>query len=248
MKGMTRPRDVSWPQCRFGGLDMDVHWAPSADLAGNPPAIPKRFGWVIQGMSTGPDPVFDEDLGDFPEAAILPTRGALVPEWLLIVPRKPYLSVAKASFEDRRNFVAIADTVSNKIADRAAECILFEHGPSSYGSEAGCGVDQAHLHVVGGAQGFMNRVLRETADLSWSEADYTDPWRALTPGVDYLVLRDGTRALSTPVSNPTSQRLRRAIARALSRGAEWDYRKFPHEANASRTLEMFRGAFGRPRT
>lgn len=46
-----------------------------------------RFAWVADGHRTGPDPVFDQDLANSDYAAVIPTKGALIPEWLLVVPR-----------------------------------------------------------------------------------------------------------------------------------------------------------------
>jgi len=202
-----------------------------------------RFAWILQGDSRGPDDTFDEDLADFADAAVIPTRGALVSEWLLIVPRKPCLSIAELSAPDRARLIAISDTLSARVSTLVGSSVTFEHGPGRRGSVVGCGVDQAHLHVVGGRAEMFDRLIEAVDDEAWSVADHADPWRSIAVGADYLMVRDHERAVRALTDGTTSQRLRRAIALMLGREKEWDYRSHPHEANARRTKEIFRGAF-----
>lgn len=202
-----------------------------------------RFAWILDGMSRGPDDVFDEDLGHFTEAAVIPTRGAVVPEWLLVVPRAPCLSVAEVDFTARVRLLAVADKVSAGMSAQAGAFVMFEHGPGHPRTAAGCGVDQAHLHVVGGASDLLDRLSKLVGEAEWSAVDHADPWSTVPPGSDYLMIRDKDRAFRALVGSPISQRLRRAVADALGRGQEWDYRLYPNSSNARQTKEIFRGAF-----
>lgn len=206
------------------------------------PSPPSRFAWVLRGASCGPDEAFDEDLARYPEAAVIPTRGALVPSWLLVVPRKACLSVAELDVNERARLLSIAEEVSIQVTARAGACVAFEHGPGRRGTAAGCGVDQAHLHVVGGAPDLLDRLIERVSE-NWSAADHADPWSAVPTGSDYLMIRDQGRAVRALMASPTSQRLRRALANALGIEQEWDYRSHPNAPNARRTKEMFRGAF-----
>lgn len=204
---------------------------------------PVRFGWILQGASRGPDDTFDEDLAGFAEAAVIPTRGALVSEWMLIVPRKPCLSVAELAAPDRARLLNVSDAVSAQVSARVRTAVTFEHGPRRRGSATGCGVDQAHLHVVGGVPDLLDRLIEAISEVSWSVADYSDPWSSIPVDSDYLMIRDRQRAVRALMDSPTSQLLRRGIARIIGREREWDYRSYPQEANARRTKEIFRGAF-----
>jgi diadenosine tetraphosphate (Ap4A) HIT family hydrolase len=207
------------------------------------PVPPTRFAWILRGESNGPDEAFDEDLGHYAEAAVIPTRGALVAEWLLIVPRTPCFSVAELDGHRRSHLLAIADDVSARMSARAGAAVMFEHGARCSGTASGCGVDQAHLHVVGGAPDLLNRIIGRVGEVAWSAVDRADPWLAAPPDADYLMVRDHERAVRALVRDPTSQRLRRALADALGRGHEWDYRSHPNASNARRTKEIFRSAF-----
>jgi ATP adenylyltransferase len=206
------------------------------------PRVPTRFGWILKGESHGPDKAFDEDLAGYTDAAVIPTRGAIVPDWLLIVPRVPCSSFADLDAGSRRRILTIANRVSGQISPTDT-AVMFEHGARQAGSASGCGVDQAHLHVVGGEANLLSRIIAHVKELEWSVIDSADPWSDLPYNIDYLVVRSRERAMRALVHHPTSQRLRRALASALNRGDEWDYRAHPNALNANRTIEMFRGVF-----
>ena len=207
------------------------------------PVAQNRFDWVIRGLSSGPDNLFDEDLAAYDVAAIIPTLGAIVAEWLLVVPRTPCLSIAELDRANRESLLATADDVAARVSTWTEAWVTFEHGPGRKGSAIGCGVDQAHLHVVGGTLDLLDRLIEQVTELEWSAVDHSDPWSDIPTGSDYLVIRDRRRAFRALLSTPTSQRMRRALADTLGRRSEWDYRSHPNVANASRTKEMFRGAF-----
>ena len=207
------------------------------------PVLPSRFSWILHGASKGPDDVFDEDLATYPEAAVIPTRGALIAEWLLVVPRTPCLSLAELDGPERARLLAIADDVSSRVSALTGAFVTFEHGPGRRGTAAACGVDQAHLHVVGGAPDLLDRLVERVDDVAWSAVKHADPWSAILRGSDYLMVRDRGRAVRALVNRSTSQRMRQAMADVLGRASEWDYRSHPNVLNGHRTKEMFRGAF-----
>lgn len=213
-----------------------------------PLALQTRFDWILQGAPHGPDDAFDEDLASYAEAAVIPTRGALVAGWLLVVPRTPSLSVAELKQPDRVRLLAIADEASARMSAQVGTSVMFEHGPRRAGTAAGCGVDQAHLHVVGGAPHLLDNLVEQVGEVEWSGVDRADPWATVPPGSDYLMIRSRDRAVRAIVDDPTPQRLRRALAEVLGRGHEWDYRSHPNVSNARRTKEIFSGAFADART
>jgi len=53
----------------------------------------------------------------------------------------------------------------------------------------------------------------------------------------------GQRAWVAPIQLPTSQFLRRKVAKFLHRPGDWDYRQHPNVENAKRTAELFSSAF-----
>jgi diadenosine tetraphosphate (Ap4A) HIT family hydrolase len=79
----------------------------------------------------------------------LPSVGAMVEGWLLIAPKKRYLS--SCSMENNRisELESFMEKVGSKIENAYSGYVsFFEHGPYDKGSTTGCGVDYAHIHCV----------------------------------------------------------------------------------------------------
>src|ERR1700722_18254647 len=107
-----------------------------------------RFSWLFSGLTSGPDPSFDRDLSSHAQYAVVPSKGSLVPGWLLVIPRKEILSLSNLSQSERRELVETVQKYDERIKDFARSTFFFEHGPSKQRLPVGCGVDQAHLHAV----------------------------------------------------------------------------------------------------
>jgi ATP adenylyltransferase len=203
----------------------------------------RRFSWVLAGAHLGPDPNFDIDLAQLQSVAVIPTRGALTPEWLLVVPRQPCLSVAELAPAARRDVMRCAQLAANAVANVAGSAVLFEHGAGKPRSPNGCGVDQAHLHVVGLPPDFAYFTKKGTSNLAWVAADWRDPWKNLVRGSDYILMSVAEIAWVATIQTPTSQLLRRKVAEFLHMPDDWDYRQHPNVENAKRTTELFSRAF-----
>lgn len=80
---------------------------------------------------------------------VVPTRGSIVKGWLLVVPKRHFPCVGAFAPDLREEFNDVRATVSSVVKAKYGSVIQFEHGPVGVGHPAGCGVDHAHLHVVG---------------------------------------------------------------------------------------------------
>ena len=92
--------------------------------------------------------LWDTPLFESESFVALPTVGALVEGWLLIVPKTPTLAFAHVSglrFLELENFLK---EVVPAIESNYGPVSVFEHGPCAVNSTIGCGVDYAHLHLV----------------------------------------------------------------------------------------------------
>ena len=217
-----------------------VDFATLAPLATGNGAGRRRFAWVTAGHRAGPDRIFDCDLGNAEHAAVVPTVGAIIPEWLLVVPRVEALSAAELPVRSRHDVLRVAHQVAGRVREVAGASVVFEHGAGRAGSLGGCGVDQAHLHVVGLGGDFVQSVLGGgSASLTWTPADPQDPWSAIPKGADYLLIMQDGRAWTALTQDPVSQFMRRRIASFVGFPGEWDYRRYPHADNAERTKSIF---------
>ena len=172
----------------------------------------------------------------------IPTVGALVAGWLLVVPRTPALSFAslpEASFPELNRF--LVDIVSI-LQPNYGPVALFEHGPSVVGDRIGCGVDYAHLHLVP-TNCDLERGARTLApNIQWSQIESLVDIRKceVAPhGYWYLQQRFGD---SCPLigravdGNGPSQLFRKIIATHLGALAAYDWKECLGEEEIAATV------------
>jgi ATP adenylyltransferase len=198
----------------------------------------QRFSWIADGEVHGPNPACDTTLLACQNALALPTLGAIVPNWILVVPRACALSLATLSRTERGALVDLAESAA-RIMGSYEDAVFFEHGPRVRGSDIGCGVDQAHLHVVTSEIDFVTAALKDYSVI-WSLADTVDPWDSLG-GMEYYFLRARVVTFIGVPRVQTSQFFRRHIARAAGVPEQWDYNRWPNYENVRRTYERFGG-------
>lgn len=198
----------------------------------------RRFSWALEGLRRGPRAPFDHDLFDYPVAAVTPTVGAITAAWLLLIPRVASCCVADLPDRSREQVVAIAREVRNDMNVFPGRTFLFEHGARKIGSATGCGVDQAHLHLVNLEIDFITAVLSTDADMNWVPVNPLDPWEALPSDREYHLVGNLEAAFISYSGSGRSQYFRKLIARELARPNEWDYRIFAHEQNARQTASL----------
>jgi len=80
---------------------------------------------------------------------VIPSIGAIVDGWVLMIPKKHYVSFSEMGEElllEATELGKYLNSLLNQIYQR--EVISFENGASSKNNLIGCGVDYAHLHFV----------------------------------------------------------------------------------------------------
>jgi ATP adenylyltransferase len=158
------------------------------------------------------------------------------------VPRTPMINLGKLDDMGRAELDSIIEIVVGSLASAGERVYCFEHGAGRAGSATGCGVDQAHLHIVPLPFDLLATVRARTdGAIDWCSSSCE--WQTLTqlPSEgEYVALwsaDDGGLMIGT-VRRPVSQWIRRVIADELGIAGEWDYRSHPQTRNVSRTLEM----------
>jgi len=204
----------------------------------------KRFQWAIDRESIGPLSAFDIDLYEFSSAGVCPTIGSIVPGWLLIVPRFEVSCFASLATEVRFDIRSHLDIVREDISIFDGKPWIFEHGARFCGSATGCGVDQAHLHVVPLKFDLIDAAERQAHALKWIEVNSFDPWAEIDSGREYYFVSDSAKSYVAYPDAAISQFFRRVIANKLGCAAEWDYRLFSHERNAAETTRRLRTRSG----
>jgi ATP adenylyltransferase len=181
-------------------------------------------------------------LFESPNFLVLPSLGALVEGWLLLLPKEHFLtfgSLPEALIPEMQDLKNMAVDCVDQHYGRVS---VFEHGPSATAKRVGCGVDHAHLHIVPtdcdlirAASPFL------PANLSWANADLDTCRHAHAAGDDYLYVEQpiGSGKLISHC-DLGSQIFRRAIASHLGIPEKFSWRENAQLENIERTITTIR--------
>lgn len=201
----------------------------------------RRFEALLKGVATA---AHDEPLLERPGWLVAPTLGAVVPGWLLAIPRQPFLSFRDWSTANGHCPQAILQDVRGHLGLAPEEVIWFEHGPVMSGTPIGCGLDHAHLHILvrpGFTFTAFITLARGLAHLRWQETSREQGYAQIRGNSSYLIAGCGDRVLiASNVECAGSQFFRRVVGALIGADSEWDYRRFPHTDNINRTIHTFR--------
>jgi ATP adenylyltransferase len=186
-----------------------------------------------------PNETWNAPLFESPHFVGLPSLGALIEGWLLLIPKEHFLCMG-----------ALPDALAPEMRDlKRKMCLVlermygpvcvFEHGPSRTSVRVGCGVDHAHLHVAP-----INFDLHATVtpflppDVTWSDAGLEQCAAAFCQGKDYLYLEQplGRGRIATH-GGFGSQLFRRAIAVQIGEPDHFNWREYPILPNVFATIK-----------
>lgn len=177
---------------------------------------------------------------------VVPTRGALVKGWLLVVPKQPFLCVGALSDSLRQELEETKELVASIVHDRFGEVAFFEHGPSQKGHQVGCGVDHAHLHVVPTECPLLVGA-KKVSDLQWTEVEGL---RAAVGyfqhSAPYLYVEQSGSSYMAPAQDAPSQLFRRVIASHIGSPESFNWRDDPKRENVIATVDELAGRFPSP--
>lgn len=190
-----------------------------------------------------PRPVYDQILSEVDGCVVTPTLGSIVPNWLLIVPQMPVLN-----FAEWRSITGMSpvDLIGKVLGKRSLEkdFVWFEHGPVHSGTVVGCGVDQAHLHVIYDAPFSAEQFQHDAAvrsGLTWKKTAVDSAYAELDRQNSYFVAGSASTALfAQNVERAGSQFFRKVVASLAHQPDAWNYRTHPHLAQVDETIRTFR--------
>lgn len=185
-------------------------------------------------------PWYNRPLTSHPDFHVLPSLGSIVPGYLLIVPRNHVLSASALSAKGLRDLRSVVAEMRSLLRSHFGPTVCFEHGPSAPGSNLGCSVDHAHMHLVPIRAELSD--LSSIAHLTWEPVEGLHALREKVSGRDYIYFEDDSgRAYVTYFSNSPSegQLVRRALADFLGLRNTFDWRTHQFEENMIQTLKAF---------
>ena len=204
----------------------------------------RRFETLLQGEIPQAAANYDRPLLARTDWVLAPTLGAVVPNWLLLIPRVPVLNFRAWSELLGQSPEQLLQDVRQHLNLRKDEIIWFEHGPRISGTLTGCGLDHAHIHILVrpsfSFEAFTEKA-RSLSNLEWIAGASEDAHRRLTVGRSYLISGAGDRAIiAQDVEVAGSQFFRRVVAALADAGDAWDYRQYPHTDHIVETISTFR--------
>jgi ATP adenylyltransferase len=177
-------------------------------------------------------------LMESPNFRVLPSLGALVEGWVLILPKPHFLSMGKLPSSLLLEMRSLKNAISTQLNRIYGPVYAFEHGPGEANRKVGCGVDHAHLHLVPLDFDLLSASAAYLPDHSaWREATFADCQAAAQTRQDYVYLEE-PRGRSWVIRDRElgSQLLRRAIATRLGAPNEFNWRSNPQIENVRATL------------
>lgn len=177
------------------------------------------------------------------ECVVGPTLGSIVPNWLLVVPRRPAVNFREWHTSSCIDPVRLIGEVLDELGTSRQRAIWFEHGPCAEGSIVGCGVDHAHIHILIDAPFSFDELAAaatESARLAWRRSRASEAYGSMPADASYLVAGSLSEAvLAEKVESAGSQFFRRIVAQLVGKPNEWNYRTHAHLENVRETLSTF---------
>ena len=167
----------------------------------------------------------------------LPSLGALVEGWLLLVPKNHFISIGALPghlFDEMNAFRRILESALTECYGSVA---AFGHGPSKERRSVGCGVDHAHLHLVPVSFDLATLVSPMLPNgASWNPSGIEECRKAQQRGEDYLYVEQPLGSGLIASGDMGSQLFRRVIASQIGNPEEYNWREHPHLNNVRATI------------
>jgi ATP adenylyltransferase len=174
---------------------------------------------------------------------VIPTIGPVIEGWVLIVSKQHALSMASLDAELIEELAALRLSVAKTMQKAYGTVAVFEHGPIQPQSEVGCGVDHAHLHVVGTGIDLLKGSLKYISG-DWRTQRSASLMLTELRGKSYLYLEQPLGVQHVLVSDQIpSQLFRRVIADHFGRPYNW--RENPALDKVQATLDRIAPIFHR---
>lgn len=182
---------------------------------------------------------WNEPLFETPNFVVLPSLGALVEGWILVVPKRHAIAVGALADPLVSELQEVKTKVASALGAHYGSTICaFEHGPNQAGCSLGCGVDHAHLHLVP-IEFDLQAAVRPfiAAHTQWRPATMEDCRAAFEAGSGYLYFEQPIGSAHISVgADFGSQLFRRAIATRIGAADQFSWRDHPQLPNVKATI------------
>lgn len=196
-----------------------------------------KFLWLTH-PGTNVRPLHDVVVLENEYFVAMPSLGALVDDWLVVIPRRPMATLSSMTKQERAALNDLRGQLKTKVSARNQSEALyeFEHG-GVYGGVVSCGVDQAHLHMAWLPFNLIE--ICKEKEMGWRQSgDISLLTRESAGLVDYLFVQGNGHAMIANPQQPTSQWFRKLIGAMLG-SVEWDYKLAPNHPRIKLMASQF---------
>lgn len=182
---------------------------------------------------------WNEPLFESRNFVALPSLGALVEGWLLLVPKRHFISLGALPDSMLDEVQAFKQFLCSVITACYGTVSAFEHGPSAATRSVGCGVDHAHLHLAPIPFDLFAEVKPLLpSEIIWVQAGISECKAAYQRQNDYLYLEQPISSGRLAVHEGFgSQIFRRAIASQLGIPDEYNWREHDQLSKVLATIQ-----------
>lgn len=196
---------------------------------------------IILADTATPKQPWDTVLDETPNFVVVPTVGAMVEGWVLIISKRHVPAMGALKLEELRELGELVRRTRQLIGSAYGSAATFEHGAICEGTAFGCGIDHAHFHVVP-VNSHLIPLVEEALEESpnWRTIEKVEDLSIVhSMGIPYLyVWENGSnQGHVAGLSNIPSQFMRRVIANDLSIPSLYDYRVHKFTDNVISTVE-----------
>lgn len=174
---------------------------------------------------------------------LTPAPGCLTSGYLILSPKKHYISFAEAPPEIIDSVKVIWEHVCNIGASLGlSSYVLFEHGAASKFWRGAACIEHAHFHLVPSPN---HRELTALMKKDFLESRHTHllDIRSLGHNSPYIFLMTPEGIFSYKTPRIESQYLRKCIASQWEMSESWNWKMHPMNENFWKTIEIFKDRF-----
>lgn len=184
--------------------------------------------------------LWDQIIFESDNFIVTPTKGAIVPGWLLVTPKKHIINIGKIPSELSSEFYSIQETATSYLEHLFGPVTLFEHGPIVENDALGCGINHAHLHIVSLPFTLSFAVQQyQSFTTKWiniESTDYLSYIKSLEQQYLFFKDWDGVAKISE-VTSSISQYFRKVVAFSIGTPESFDYKEHHFSSNVELLLE-----------
>jgi len=205
------------------------------DFKDTKPDTGTKFHWLFLPGQRSSVALYDITVEETENFAVMPTKGSIMPGWVLVVPKFPTPRMADVPEAMRGELADLVGRICGRLENEFGTTFSFEHGGLK-SSIVSCGIDQAHLHIV--PLGFdLLEAAQSESPPEWINVGCDRLPQPNLSDEEYWFVSSGKDSLSKTIDRPCSQFFRRIIARKAGKPDLWDYRKEDFIQNVEITLK-----------